>query len=401
VDRRSQAGEKPSRAAGRHRQHLLIGPWLLACAVIAWLSGTGLDLILEMGEQAEAERRDRFSADPGEMVSIPAGLTWLGCVDHLDDQCEEREKPGRAVRVEAFRIDRREVSVEQYRVCVQAGACTSAGLRRPVWFHGERHPEFAWSCNWGRRGREQHPINCVSWFQAEAYCRWRGKRLPSDAEWEKAARGESPRVYPWGDRATLESPGVALANIADRSARRRFPEWPSTADFDDGAVGTAPVGSYPAGASPYGVLDMIGNVEEWTASWYDRQKGLRSIRGSSWHRGPEVARISRLYPSEPGSQPDYGGFRCAADDSSGEREPATGAQPGAGTGASVTSSRARDTHPGRGVSAAFPRDAGARMPVHRAVPSRGAVGKSSVLASRLSRPREIPPRERMHARQAS
>jgi iron(II)-dependent oxidoreductase len=248
--------------------------------------------------------------DRAGMVRIPAGPFWYGCVDGVDAQCEAVERPGASRELDEFWIDRHEVSVREYRECVVAGVCSSEGLKLPIWFHGERHPEFAWSCNWGKRGREEHPLNCVSWYQAARYCSFRGKRLPTDAEWEKAARGsEDRRVYPWGDRG-LAGPG-APANIADLSALRTFRDWPDPQGYDDGAVATAARHSYARGSSPYGVEDMIGNVEEWTRGWYDRTKLLRSIRGASWHRAREHARISHRYPSEPASHPDYGGFRCA------------------------------------------------------------------------------------------
>jgi len=282
-------------------------PWLallLAAALLALVVASGPRL------PGSGIPRSLLAAEPSGMVRVPAGPFWYGCVEGLDAQCEGIERPGHWRETGEFRIDATEVTVRDYRECVVAGVCSSEGLRLPIWFHGERHPEFAWSCNWGRRGRDDHPLNCASWYQAARYCSFRGKRLPTDAEWEKAARGGDRRVFPWGapgfDRA------VGVANIADVFARREFPTWPVSGSYEDGAVATAPRHSYPRGASPYGAEDMIGNVEEWTLGWYDRPALLRSIRGASWHRASEHARISHRYPSEPASHPDYGGFRCVA-----------------------------------------------------------------------------------------
>ena len=248
---------------------------------------------------------------PDDMVEIAAGPAWIGCVGEKDVHCKEGERPGHRVEVPAFAIDRTEVTVAAYRGCVRAGACTSTSLRMPVWFRGNKHPEFGWSCNWGRLERDDHPINCVSWDQAVAYCAWLGKRLPTDAEWEKAARGGDRRtVYPWGDDPpTRGSP--LFANVADYRVGLVRPDWDIPRDYDDGYAGTAPVGSFPDGDSPDGLKDMAGNVEEWTSDWYDASLEQRSIRGGSWHRGPERVRISRMYPSDLRAQPEYGGFRCA------------------------------------------------------------------------------------------
>jgi formylglycine-generating enzyme required for sulfatase activity len=263
----------------------------------------------EQGNTVTPTAKDSHPVLDG-MVLIPAGMFWFGCANTKDRNCDKDEMTGRWMYASTFWIDRYEVTTEQYRACVQAGACTYSGLKIPVWFNEERHPELAWSCNWGKRDRDKHPINCVSWSQATQYCAWLNKRLPTDIEFEKAARGDKDdRIYPWGDDSY--GTGAVYANIADKSALSEFPDWPAHRSYDDGAIATAPVGSYPDGISPYGVYDLIGNVEEWTSDWYDEAKSYRSIRGASWHRAPTVARISREYPSAMSSQPDYGGFRCA------------------------------------------------------------------------------------------
>jgi len=242
------------------------------------------------------------------MCAVPAGEFWMGCNESVDDECTAAERPGGNVRLTAYWIDRYEVTVDDYRACVDAGVCSAEGLETPAWAGRER-PEWSWACNWGKAGREDHPLNCVDWHQAREYCRFVGKRLPSEAEWEKAARGEDGRKYPWGD-AGFDS-GRKWANIADETSRAEQPDWTCAAGYDDGYHGTAPVGSFPAGASPYGLHDMIGNTWEWTASMHRGRKDRMAIRGGGWGIGPAAARASARAGSSPRARNVNGGFRCA------------------------------------------------------------------------------------------
>ncbi len=187
---------------------------------------------------------------------IAAGPGFVGCRDEGGLVCAESEAPrlsnalpAHAVRLAAYAIDETETTVLQYAACVAAGACT------PPSFRGR-------ACNWQRSGAENHPMTCVSWLQAEQYCRFAGKRLCTEAEWERAARGgcAAPAdcaatlpAFPWGD--------------APATCDRAIMQDPDD-EFGCGAEGTWPGGSRPAGASPEGVFDLAGNVWEWVADFY-------------------------------------------------------------------------------------------------------------------------------------
>jgi hypothetical protein len=188
------------------------------------------------------------------------------------------------VAVPAFRIDETEVTVRAYRACVEAGACEAAGT--------------APGCNAATPNSETHPIDCVDHAQAMAYCKWAGRRLPTEDEWELAARGPEGRVYPWGD----EPPDGSRANLADRALadwRREKGEPAPTELLDtlDGFPNTATVGTYAAGRTKEGVADLVGNVREWTASTACPKRG--------------EARASFRAPVEAGARLEDLGFRCA------------------------------------------------------------------------------------------
>lgn len=234
-------------------------------------------------------------AIPDGMVEVPAGEFLMGCNSSIDNQCYPDEKPQHKVYLDAFYIDKTEVTVGDYKKCVDAGVC--------------KPPACYSSRSWGKEGRENRPVDCVNWFKAKAYCEWAGKRLPTEAEWEKAARGTDGRKFPWGNEPASCTYAVMRTSRA---------EGCGTANAWD-------VGSKPQGASPYGALDMVGNVAEWTADWYgahyyksstDRNptgpsgSRWRVVRGASFfHRAGERA-SSRL--SSTPSIGDYDiGFRCA------------------------------------------------------------------------------------------
>jgi iron(II)-dependent oxidoreductase len=211
----------------------------------------------------------------------------------LDDQT-----PCHRLYLDGYYIDKYDVSVIEYEKCVSMKKCGVPKSR----FH-ERF------CNWGHSDRGNHPVNCVDWNQASAYCKWAEKRLPTEAEWEKAARGVDGRKYPWGNEFDCKKSCNMVAPCHIES--------------------TCPVGSYLEGISPYGVLDMSGNVLQWVADWYDAKYYCNSLYQNPMGppsgsdrvmRGGSFSSIdpyllsdyhrSQLSPAD--SDPNFG-FRCARD----------------------------------------------------------------------------------------
>jgi eukaryotic-like serine/threonine-protein kinase len=236
----------------------------------------------------------RVAASDGmQQVYISSGGFLMGASE-TDMDAGAEEKPQHSVYVSAFWIDRYEVTNAQYEQCVLAGKCPqpakNGSKTRPAYFDS---PDFS-----------DYPVIFVSWEDARAYCEWAGRRLPSEAEWEKAARGTEGQLYPWGK----EAPRMGLANF-------------------NGQVGdTKPVGTYPEGASPYGALDMAGNVSEWVADWFGKgyyvdspaknppgpdDGEFRILRGGSWFNQSRAMRAAFRLWNLPSISSDSIGFRCA------------------------------------------------------------------------------------------
>ena len=240
-------------------------------------------------EEANAERARRAAAYVPEpdMVLVHAGEFTMG-----DDgpHAESDERPRHAVLLHSYWIDRVPVTNAVYKAFVDA-----TGHRAPpYWIEGSYKPELA-----------DHPVTCVSWHDAMAYAEWAGKRLPTEAEWEKAARGTAAQAYPWGD-----------------PYRKDYVN--SSNDYG----GTTPVETFPQGASPYGVLDMCGNVLEWCADWYydeyykispidnptGPQRGqYQVLRGGYYGENRKGVRCAARHYAPPPNLQDHIGFRCVKD----------------------------------------------------------------------------------------
>jgi formylglycine-generating enzyme required for sulfatase activity len=241
------------------------------------------------------------------MILISEGIFLMG-----EDESEDRDQqPAHLIRLDSFYIDETEISNGEYAQCVEAGVC-----RPPASPNASYHASY-----YGDPAFDDYPVIFVNWYDAETFCEWRGGRLPSEAEWEKAAGFDEiegvRRLYPWGD----EFDGTRL-NFCDKNCPREQREG----SVDDGHRDTAPVGSYPDGASPYGIYDMSGNVMEWVGDWYDRrfyenstdtnplgpvEGEFKSIRGGSWLSPAEETMVTIRDSFDPLVARTNLGFRCA------------------------------------------------------------------------------------------
>jgi len=215
------------------------------------------------------------------MVYVPEGEFTMGSNDG-----NSYEQPVHQVSLDAYWIDQTEVTHLMYKECVNAGACTAPNTTIPV--------------DDSKLG--DHPVAYVDWYQADAYCKWAGRELPTEAQWEKAARGTDERTYSWGN----QNPTCALANYY-------------------GCIeNTSPVGSYKGGKSPYGAYEMTGNVWEWVADWYGSYAAgtiknpqgpstgeYRALRGGSWYNAEKDIRSSNRLRNSPSFSNSLIGFRCA------------------------------------------------------------------------------------------
>jgi len=240
------------------------------------------------------------------MVFVPSGHFLQGARPD-DELASENERPQHAVYATGFWIDQLEVTNGRYAAYVAAGEC------RPPMATGSHSRDHYFDDS----AFADYPVIFVSWFDANDYCAWAGKRLPTEAEWERAARGDDNRRWPWGD--TWDG---TKANFCDANCVHRWRDESA----DDGHTDTAPVGSYPAGASPSGALDMAGNVWEWVADWYAsyspdpdfdplvaQGSEIKVLRGGSYDFVAAGLRATYRYEDGATHRQDSFGFRCAAD----------------------------------------------------------------------------------------
>ena len=243
-------------------------------------------VVLSMPGNGQAQQEEITGKDGAPMVLVPAGEFTMGGNEAVS------EKPVHQVSLDAYYMDKHEVTVEQYAKFLEATKRRSP----PEWKILNQPPH------------QKHPIVMMDWSDANAYCQWAEKRLPTEAEWEKAARGADGRIYPWGN----DLPTPQRANYGKK-------KW-------DKHAALVPVGTLD-GKSPYGIYDMAGNAWEWVSDWYDRvyyknspsqnPKGpehgdFKVSKGGSWHSRPESLHSSNRNYSQPEHHPShYNGFRCA------------------------------------------------------------------------------------------
>ena len=252
------------------------------------------------------------TADKAPMVLIPAGEFMMGSDPDQDPYFWGAEGPQHTVNLGDYWIYQFEVTNQMYQACVEQKACPipqhEKSYTRDDYFENAQYAEY--------------PVVYVNWTSAQAYCKWAGGRLPTEAEWEKAARGTDGRLFSWGNGA----PSGNLVNYCDKNC----PASLRDSSQDDSYRDTAPVGSFPAGASPYGVMDMSGNVSEWVFDWFqplyyeisplenpvgpaNGDKNQRVTRGGSFYNPDEGIRIVARYPRPASDAFDTVGFRCAVD----------------------------------------------------------------------------------------
>jgi len=247
-------------------------------------------------------------SDGMKIVSIPAGKFTMG-----SDEGAADEAPVHEVYLDTYWMDATEITNGMYAKCVDARVCL-----QPL-----QLDSYTRSSYFGERRYENYPVIYVDWNMANTYCEWAGARLPTEAEWEKAARSEDGRIFPWGNNWDVGK--LRRLNFADKNT----PETTSDITLDDGYRDTAPTGNYPSGRSPYEIYDMAGNVWEWVADWYDplyydnspmdnpqgptQELLMRVLRGGSWVAANEnVFHASNRNGLEPSKFSESIGFRCAS-----------------------------------------------------------------------------------------
>ncbi|MBI1822880.1 MAG: SUMF1/EgtB/PvdO family nonheme iron enzyme [Nitrospirae bacterium] len=242
----------------------------------------------------------RGEKEDSEMVYIPAGPFIMGSDEQdgvIGIDVGVDEIPRHQVNLPAFEIDRYEVTNQQYDLFVQAtGHRIPSEPRFPLYYRWEKgHPS---------KDQEKYPVSYVDYEDAASYCTWRRKRIPTEAEWEKAARGTDARKWPWGNQFDKKKCNTDDSHLS----------W------------TLPVGSLPSGASPYGVMEMCGNIAEWTSSWYKPYPGnslkreafgesLKVVRGGAWSlpAHPFSRTSHRSYAVKPSKRHRSIGIRCVRD----------------------------------------------------------------------------------------
>ena len=301
----------------RLAQALVIGATLFALAPAARALDTQ-DIVVEWTEEGKKIAQERAAKwkTKEEMVLIPAGEFLMGSDKKTDRLAYRSEIPQRSVYLDAFMIGKYEVTALEYLKFVLAT---------------DRLPQLDWRYDGGnfQDTMAHHPIMHVNWYDADAYCKWAGKRLPTEAEWEKAARGVDGRLFPWGSeyagptRANFGRTGLS-GPVRDRPERLLL--YPPIISVD----------KYENALSPYGLYQTIGNVSEWVSDWYDQDyyktapgrnpKGpetgsQKAFRGGGWMDSTTTMRAAMRNGTDPKTKINWMGFRCAQDVKEGTASP--------------------------------------------------------------------------------
>lgn len=288
---------------------MFVSLWaLLSLSGLAW----GLDvqdISIEWTPEGKKIAAERAKLPPmDDMVLVPAGEFLMGSDKKVDRNAYQAEMPQRRVYLEAFEIDTYEVTTVQFLRFVLATG---------------RSPLIDWRYEGGnfQESMATHPVMHVSWYDADAYCRWAGKRLPTEAEWEKAARGDDGRIYPWGNQMA----GLTRANFGRTGLSGPVRDRPERLLLYPPIIS---VNKYDNAVSPYGTHQMAGNVAEWVADWYDKdyyksapdrnpkgpEKGTqKAFRGGGWIDSSPSVRAAQRNGTDPDTKMNWLGFRCAKD----------------------------------------------------------------------------------------
>ncbi len=285
-------------------EHREFEKMLRAIATHAPLAAT---VAATVGSSAQPDRATPPAPNQDNLVTIPGGTFWMGAQKtdkngrNYDPDVYSTESPVHQVALKSFRIAPFPITVKEFARFVDSGGYQQARHWGAGGFGAAKRPD-----NWARQQKNQQwPVVGVSWFEASAYCAWAGLRLPTEAEWERAARGPSSARYPWGDQPPLDN---------------------SRANYGSGIGHPTPKGQHPNGRSVEGIDDLLGNVWEWCSDWYASYSGAseenpaggetgehRIVRGGSWNNNPRNARVSSRLRYGPTKRYHLVGFRYAGE----------------------------------------------------------------------------------------
>ncbi|MBD0263675.1 MAG: ergothioneine biosynthesis protein EgtB [Tolypothrix sp. Co-bin9] len=286
------------------------------CETIAFLLELAKSQKSKVNSHPHSPPSPLISLSPSpSVIKIPAGEFEIGsnAIDALDN-----ERPAHKVYLDTYYIDRYPVTCGQYRAFIEAGGYENPAFWSKAGWEWLQIEQVGEPLYWHNvLSADNQPVCGVSWYEAEAYCQFVGKRLPTEAEWEKAVSWDAdmncPRIYPWGD----EEPTPQHCNCVDVASLQKNPL----------TINTTAVDAYPQGQSAYGLYDALGNVWEWTASWFDGYDGFemypyvgysqvyfdqqhRVLKGGSWATNPFALRSSFRNWYHPGVRQIFAGFRC-------------------------------------------------------------------------------------------